>query len=298
MLDKVLIIANPTAGKEQADVYAQSLQKVLQTTHQAEADINYTEKPGDATKWAALAYQSGYDSVFALGGDGTVAEVVQGLMQNEERPNFGFIPLGTVNDLARALGYHLDPQQAVEAIKSVRLSTLDIGKVNNSYFINVIALGPIAESVMTTSIQDKSKMGILAYVKDGIQGLLSDDSMNLEIKDSSGKIYHIDTNLLLIGLTNSVGSLERVFPEATYNDGLLHLIATKRSTPISTIEAGLAVGFNNENSNSVLKVNDKSFYIRAKNNEEFVTNIDGDEGSKLPIHVEVIRAALQVIIYK
>lgn len=298
MFKRVLIIANPTAGKEQAPNYAKSLQGVIQTAHQAQADINYTEKPGDATEWAAQAYQSGYDSVFALGGDGTVAEVVQGLMQNEERPNFGFIPLGTVNDLARALGYHMDPQQAVDAIKSVRLSTLDVGKVNDSYFINVIAMGPIASSVMTTSIEDKSKMGILAYVKDGIQGLLSDDSLNLEIKDSSGKTYQVDTNLLLIGLTNSVGSLERVFPEATYNDGLLHLIATKQSTPISTIEAGLAVGFNNENSNTVLKVNDKSFHIRSKDNEEVVTNIDGDEGAKLPITAEVMRAALQVIIYK
>lgn len=297
-MKKVLIIANPSAGKEEAGDYSKQLAQVLRDAHQTQVEIKYTEGSGDATEWASQAASQGFDTVFCLGGDGTVSETVTGLMKAQERPDFAFIPLGTVNDLGRALGYSMNPEEAIQGFAKVSRSTMDVGFVNGKNFINVIAIGPIAEKVMDTSVEDKKRLGSIAYVKDGLSALFSDESYQLEIEDGQGQIYQLETNLVIIGLTNSVGGMERMFPEAKVNDGLLHLVAIKGNTPLDTLQAGVDIGLNNDESENILKLSDLKFTIRAVDNEDIPTNIDGDEGEALPLDVKVEKQALNVLIYR
>ncbi|WP_369676326.1 diacylglycerol/lipid kinase family protein, partial [Enterococcus faecium] len=98
--------------------------------------------------------------VFVMGGDGTVNEGISGLAEEEYRPKFGFFPLGTVNDLARALKMPLDPEEAIQSLDLTKTKALDIGKVNNkNYFMNVIAIGTIPQAVNETSVEEKTKLG-------------------------------------------------------------------------------------------------------------------------------------------
>ena len=82
------------------------------------------------------------------------------------RPLFSFIPLGTVNDLARALGIPLDPELAIEALKMPNTSDRYC-KIEEKYFMNIVAIGEVASRVADTSVERKTKFGSLAYLIEG-----------------------------------------------------------------------------------------------------------------------------------
>lgn len=301
MLEKVLIIANPVAGKAKGEEYATEWANILNEVHQSQTDIKYTEGEKDATKWASESVQNGYDSVFCLGGDGTVSEVIEGLMsiEEKERPYFSFMPLGTVNDLARAIGIPLNPQKAIEGFKRVKESTLDVGKINDGYFINVIAIGVIPEGVMNTQSDDKNRLGVLAYIKDGIQGFFSNKGYDLKLTIDNDEERDIKTNLMIIALTNSVGGMEFMFNQATYNDGLLHLAAVDGHHPLQTINAALELSFDNLTENdleNMVSIQATKLDIKSISDQEIATNMDGDPGPNLPVSLQVMHNALKILL--
>ena len=114
-MKRVMLIINPSSGGEKERDFAQSAELKLREFFD-EVIIKYTQKAGDAMRFAREACDDHFHSVFVMGGDGTVSEGISGLAQQEFRPNFGFFPLGTVNDLARALGISLDPETAIEEL--------------------------------------------------------------------------------------------------------------------------------------------------------------------------------------
>lgn len=303
MLKNVLIIANPVAGKAKGKEFAIELASVLEEAHQSQTEIKYTEGANDATNWANESVQEGYDSVFCLGGDGTVSEVIEGLMSNEveERPYFSFVPLGTVNDLARAIGIPLNPQKAIDSFKNIQESTLDVGQINDSYFINVIAIGVIPEGVMNTQSDDKNRLGVFAYIKDGLQGFFSHKGYDLKLTIENEEERKIKTNLMIVALTNSVGGLDFMFNQATYNDGLLHLAAVDGHHPISTINAALELSFDNLTQNdleNMVSLQATQLDIESLSEQDIATNMDGDPGPNLPVSLKVIHNALKILLPK
>lgn len=295
-MEKILLIANPVAGRAKAEEYSERLKAVLEENYQADVIIKLTQKENDAVNWSKQASSEGFDTVICLGGDGTVSETVEGIMESEPRPIFGFVPLGTVNDLGRALGYSMDPEKAVAEFASVKMAKLDIGLINKQAFINVIALGSIAEAVEKTQARDKNKLGVFAYIRDGVKSLFTDNNYQLRITRSDGQTIEIETNLLVLALTNSVGGMENMFPEARYDDGLLHFAAVKGHTPIDMIRATIEKGFSNFESNNLLAFSDKEIKIEAIEDKEVSTNIDGDLGPNLPVEIRVEKHALDVIL--
>ncbi|EFR94602.1 diacylglycerol kinase domain-containing protein, partial [Listeria innocua FSL J1-023] len=113
-MGKALLIVNPSSGKEKGKTYQGKTEEVLKKRYD-EVEVRLTEKAGDATEFASWASEQGFDAVIAMGGDGTLNETINGLAIHEKRPDFGFIPLGTVNDLARSVGIPLKPEKAIQA---------------------------------------------------------------------------------------------------------------------------------------------------------------------------------------
>lgn len=293
-MQKVRVIVNPGSGKGEAGKYAQMLKETLEMQWQAEVEIVETKGPGDAKLLAGRAYQEGFDTVICLGGDGTVNETVSGIMGQESKVDFGFIPLGTVNDLGRALQIPLNPEEAIAQFPHYIQQKLDIGKVNDRFFVNTIAIGQIPETVMETSSDEKNAYGKLAYIKDGIKAAFNPHPYALVIEDSQGRPSIVDTTLLIIGMTKSVGGFEQMNQEAKVNDGLMYLSAVK-GKHLGDIVAGLAEGklFGQE-SDKLLTLSDHRFHIKETSGQEVICNMDGDEGPKLPLEIEVLREALQV----
>src|SRR4051812_20595424 len=107
-----MLIVNPSSGKEEAVACLDDVKESL-LERDCEIVIRQTEKENDATRFAKEACRKGYDVVVSMGGDGTLNETINGISGEEHRPSLGIIPLGTVNDFARALHIPLETPQAI-----------------------------------------------------------------------------------------------------------------------------------------------------------------------------------------
>ena len=224
-MSRCILIVNPTAGKEKAKYYKTDLVSQLRTMFEV-VELRETTKAGDATAWAKEASEKGYDAVFSMGGDGTLNETVNGLARAGQAVNFGFIPLGTVNDLARALHIPLQPEEAIAALKDSKLVKVDIAKVNDRYFVNTIAAGAMPEAVGNVSIEQKTRLGPMAYFLTGIKALQSRETSLFKIESELG-VEVRRSPLIVAMLTNSVGSFNNIAPLAKVDDGTIWLAVFK-----------------------------------------------------------------------
>ncbi|TWT24638.1 diacylglycerol kinase family protein [Planomicrobium sp. CPCC 101110] len=284
-MKNAMFILNPSAGKEKAADYRLDVQFTLEQMGYM-VDTRETEGKGDATRFAREACDKKYDFVVAMGGDGTINEAVSGLAEQEHQPLFSLIPLGTVNDFARALGVSLDPAEAIEALKTGSEKWVDIAKVGKQYFMNILAIGQIAESTYEVTPEQKTKLGAFAYFIEGLKAITEDAEMFFEIEHDHG-VWKGEAKLVLVALTNSVGGFEKLAPEALTDDGLLHLYIVKNAALPAFIRiAGALLIGKLEQDPAVEVVHTTKVSINTSN--PLSCNIDGDEGCATPFQIEVL----------
>lgn len=294
-MTKAMIICNPSAGKEKArDLLPTAISNLKEVYD--EVYVRETKQEGDAVVFAQDACVEQYDAVISMGGDGTVSETINGLAEQRHRPAFGLIPLGTVNDFARALSIPLDPEEAACVVSSQRTKAADIGKINNQFFMNVLAVGAVAEATYNVSVKQKTLLGPLAYLIEGGKALVKKTPFKLTVEHDSGK-WQGESYLMVAALTNSVGGFNTVAPDARINDGKIHVLIIKDlSLPnIMKIVPSLLWG--------ELKKHDQVEYFQTSfldvsSDEELAVNIDGDEGVPLPFRAQILNQHLNVIVPK
>ena len=294
-MSRCILIVNPTAGKEKAKYYKNDLVLQLRTMFEV-VELRETKKAGDATAWAKEASEKGYDAVFSMGGDGTLNETVNGLARSGQAVNFGFIPLGTVNDLARALHIPLQPEEAIAALKDSKLVKVDIAKVNDRYFVNTIAAGAMPEAVGNVSIEQKTRLGPMAYFLTGIKALQSRETSLFKIESELG-VEVRRSPLIVAMLTNSVGSFNNIAPLAKVDDGTIWLAVFKEFNYLDILKiipeilAGLPI-----NSEYMTLQQVKKVRISVVDDEKLTTNMDGDKGPDFPLELMVLPSFLTVYV--
>jgi len=279
-LKKARIIYNPTSGRE---TFRREIAKVLERFEEAgyETSAHATTGEGDATNAARIAVERRYDLIVVAGGDGTINEVVHGIAEAEFRPEIGIIPAGTTNDFARALSIPRDINKAVGIIlNDNHPKALDIGKVNDQYFINIAGGGDLTELTYDVPIKMKSAMGQLAYYIKGIEMLpfLKPVATRIEYDDN---VFEGDIMLFLIANTNSVGGFEKLAPDALIDDGYFDLLILKKTNLpefLRVATAGIR-GTHLEDEN-LLYTQAKRIKVTPK--EKMLLNIDGEYGGELP----------------
>lgn len=288
-----MVILNPSSGNEAAMDYKEA---IVDTVGEKGYDVTVkeTEKQDDATKFAKEAVSEGYDYVVGVGGDGTINEVITGLAQYEEQPLFSFVPFGTVNDFARAIGIPLKPKAAIAWLKEANTEQrVDIGKVNDRYFVNVVALGAVAEATYDVGVEQKTRLGPLAYYLEGAKTLAENKvyPLTLHVED---EIFEEEAFLVVIGMTNSIAGFEKMATDAKLDDGYMHVFIVKKLTgfDLMTILPSVLTG--------EFKDHEKVRYIKTKeikieSTQPLHTNIDGDEGDDLPLHLTVLPKHIRLL---
>lgn len=298
-MSKVMLIINPSSGKGAGKEIQSDLEKALYTSFD-DVETKFTEGEGDAKNWAREASGEGYEAVVVVGGDGTVNEGISGIAETDSTIKFGFVPLGTANDLARALGISLKPQEAAKDLANFKTRKIDIAKINDQYFCNVAAIGSIPTAVMETSSEEKSKFGFFAYVRDSMRAVLKDDQYTYKLVLDDDEEIEISTKVLVIALTNSVGSFENMIAGATPDDGLLHIMTLKDENLLAELPGMLQElngGYISE-ANNMITYNVKKVAISVINEDadEVKVNIDGEVGPALPIDIEVLPSHVEVMV--
>ncbi|WP_442637128.1 diacylglycerol kinase [Rossellomorea marisflavi] len=292
-MKRARIIYNPTSGRE---LFKKHLAEVLIKLEQAgyETSVHATICEGDATKAAQIAVERRYDIVVAAGGDGTLNEVVNGLAEQDYRPKLGIVPMGTTNDFARALHIPRDISSAIDIITKGESIPVDIGRMNDRYFINIAGGGRITELTYEVPSKLKTMIGQLAYYLKGIEMLPSIKPTNVSI-EYDGKLFEGEAMLFLIGLTNSVGGFEKLAPDASINDGLFSLLILKKTNLAEFIRiASMALRGDHVKDPHVIYTQANRIKIKAK--EKVQLNVDGELGGVLPAEFENLYRHLQVFV--
>ncbi|SFB23298.1 MULTISPECIES: diacylglycerol kinase [unclassified Bacillus (in: firmicutes)] len=292
-MKRARIIYNPTSGRE---LFKKNLADVLQKLEEAgyETSCHATTGLGDATKAANLAVERRYDLVIAAGGDGTIHEVVNGMAEKEYRPKLGIIPMGTTNDFARALHIPRDIEAATNIIIKGDTIPIDIGRINEKYFINIAGGGRITELTYEVPSKLKTMLGQLAYYLKGVEMLPSIKSTEVSI-EYDGKLFEGEAMLFLVGLTNSIGGFEKLAPDASINDGLFSLLILKKTNLADFIKvATLAIRGEHVKDPNVIYT--QANHIKVKSTEKVQLNLDGEFGGLLPAEFENLYRHFEVFV--
>ncbi|HEY9578084.1 MAG TPA: diacylglycerol kinase [Pseudobacillus sp.] len=292
-MKRARIIYNPTSGRE---LFKKNLPEVLQKLEEAgyETSAHATTEAGDATKAARIAVERRFDIVIAAGGDGTLNEVVNGLAGQEYRPKFGVIPMGTTNDFARALKIPRDIDGAVDVITAGKTVPVDIGRMNDKYFINIAGGGRLTELTYEVPSKLKTMIGQLAYYLKGIEMLPSIKASEVTI-EYDGKLFEGEVMLFLIGLTNSVGGFEKLAPDSSVNDGLFSLLILKKTNLAEFIRIA-TLALRGEHLNDPHVIYTKANRIKVHAPEKVLLNLDGEPGGSLPADFENLYRHIEVFV--
>lgn len=223
---KVKLITNPNSDLGRAWRISADLRPIVQEF--GGADWAGTVYPTHATELARQAAEDGYELVIAAGGDGTIHEVINGLMQvpAEQRPRLGVIPLGTGNDFAHAVGMPKDPNLALRKIFTGKPKPIDVGKIEDNlgrceYWDNTVGIG--FDATVTTRLHKYTYLrGTFAYLVAVLQTIiLNHETPHLKFS-SDEESWNEKTFMLVLCNGDREGGGFHVAPEALVDDGIIH----------------------------------------------------------------------------
>ena len=272
---KLLLIINPVAGRNQAQTDLFKMVRVF-AEHDCEVTVYPTRGPQDCTR-KVLADAGRFDLVVCCGGDGTLNDMVSGMMQREEPVPMGYIPLGSTNDFAASL--HLPSHVEEAALRCVEGTAfhMDVGSLNDRYFNYIAAFGAFTEASYATPQQIKNALGHLAYILEGVKSLGRLQPIHVRIT-ADGETFEEDYLFGAVTNTVSLGGVLRLDPSRVLlDDGMYELLLVKNPQNPAEAQAMLsALMLQNYDGPLVrmLRASD----ILFESNHEISWTIDGEFG--------------------
>lgn len=232
MSKKLLFIINPLAGKGAIRNHLLAITDIFQKAD-FQVSLHITQASGDASR-AAREHCGDYDVVACSGGDGTLNEVIEGLMEHRNPPPIGYIPAGTTNDFASSLGIPKNPVKAAEAIVKGRACMVDIGVFGQRFFTYVAAFGAFTDVSYDTPQASKNKLGRLAYIMEGIKRVPNLKSYRVKM-EHDGETIEDDFIYGMVTNSHSIGGFKGLSGKhVKMDDGLFE--ASMIKMPRNTLE--------------------------------------------------------------
>ena len=211
-MQKICLIVNPISGGKDKKQLVQTILEHLD--HQKyTAEVAWTQHAGHGT---VLARSADADIVVAVGGDGTVSEVGQGLAGTGKA--LGIIPCGSGDGLALHLGIPRDPVKAVQILNTGDISPMDMARVNDRPFFCTTGVG--FDAVVAWSFAQAGHRGLWTYIREAWKAWWSFQPEHYDL-DIDGTRWSGRAFLITVGNCNQWGNQARITPEASVNDGLL-----------------------------------------------------------------------------
>lgn len=221
MNKKILIISNPRSGKNNKRVKAQSLATQI-SVFGFDVDVMETGRKGDAISIARNHHRE-YDYILSCGGDGTLNEVINGVMP-EPDVSLIYFPNGTTNDSAKTLGIDGSVSQIIALIKRESFHPVDIGIINGRHFFCATSFGFGAKASYSTKQSIKNEIGHLAYILSGIKNISDIKPVHMKI-ECNGGIIEGDYIFGAVVNTISVGGVFRLDENDFWlDDGLFEIV--------------------------------------------------------------------------
>ncbi|MDE6985143.1 MAG: YegS/Rv2252/BmrU family lipid kinase, partial [Lachnospiraceae bacterium] len=240
---------------------------------------------GDASR-VMRARRKSYELIVCSGGDGTLDEIVTGMMQSGFKTTIGYIPAGSTNDFANSLKIPTAMKKAAEAAVNGTVFSCDVGRFNEDIFVYIAAFGLFTEVSYGTRQEMKNMLGHLAYLLEGVRHLQNIKSYRLKVTNVSenGETMVIEDNFIYGMITNtySVGGFKSIAGNVfkgsiALDDGLFEVTLIrmpKNPMELNSILAALAI----QNIDTQYMYSFKTGRLTIESEEEIAWTLDGEFG--------------------
>jgi YegS/Rv2252/BmrU family lipid kinase len=282
-MQEILVILNPAARSERAKAVWRRIEKLPNCT------MRVTAAPGDARAFAAAAVTEGFTTIVAAGGDGTVNEVVNGMVGSEAA--LGILPVGTMNVFAAELGLPGDLEEAWAVIRAGRTRRVDLVRANHQYFVQLAGVGLDAQVVQATSWQFKKNFGPLSYLISAAQiAARKPPRLFVEADDQVR-----EGSFVLIGNGRYYGGPVAFFKDARIDDGKLDVLIFKNLAYLD-IARYLATVFMGKHTEQPDVEYFQTKKATVRSDEDVPVEVDGEVVASLPVTFRISSRKLRVVV--
>ncbi len=301
MPTRAILIQNPTAG--QGD-WQEQVRAALETFQRAgwEITLRETTGQGDATRFAQEAVAEGRDIVVVAGGDGTVNEALQGLAE-QTHTALAVLPGGTVNVWANELGSGDASEDIATRIVGGQRRRIDIGRVNDRYFMMMASVGFDSETSALVSDtpelkEVKRRVGPLAYALAAVQTLRTFRGRRLSM-EIDGRPMRRRALMVIVGNTRLYGGIAQITRQAHADDGFLDLCVLTGQGPLDLARRIVSVMLRRQREDEGIDYREvrRVTIATVDTTRPLRVQADGEDIGTTPIALEVLPDALEVIVF-
>ena len=294
MKQRLLFIFNLRSGKGKI---RENLAEIVDIMVKAgwEVTVYTTQCQGDAVEKARREADE-YDRIVCSGGDGTLDEVVTGMMQARSRVPVGYIPAGSTNDFGNSLGIEKDMRKAAQIAATGRLFPCDIGRFNDDFFVYVAAFGIFTEVSYQTSQEMKNVLGHAAYILEGARQLWDIPSVRMQV-EYDGNVLYDEFIYGMVTNSNSVGGFDGLISgDVILNDGVFEVTLIK--TPKNPMELSEVLAcLTNIRQESDMLYTFQTSSIKFTSSESVSWTLDGEYGGDhQTVSIEDCSRALEILV--
>lgn len=292
MKTKIAFIINPFSGTGKKEAIPILIQQGLDSKI-FDPEIVFTEYAGHGTELAKAFVDRGFQTVVAVGGDGTVNEVGRSLVHT--KASLGFIPIGSGNGLARHLGIPMNIKKAIKQLNHSEPILMDYGIVNDHPFFCTCGTG--FDAYVSTEFAKGNKRGVMSYIEKMITGYFTYKSQNYHLL---GEGIDLNTKAFVITFANASqwGNNAYIAPQASVQDGKID-ISIMSSFPIIAIPTLALQLFAKTIDKDLFMTTLRSVEITLTREESGPFHYDGEpyeEGKE--IYIKTIHDGLKVLVNK
>ena len=296
---RILFIMNPKAGTMQAARY---LVDILQLFSDAGylTTVMMTNKAGDGRVFAEK-YAADADIVACAGGDGTLNEVISGVIASGSKCDIGYIPAGSTNDFAASVGLPRGIMDAAEVIVSGKPRTLDIGSFNGRMFSYVASFGAFTSTSYSVPQNIKNIMGHTAYVMQGIRDIINIKPVLAKFVADEGtpneRIFEGEYVFGAVCNSTSVGGLLKLdYFDIDMNDGMMEVLLIHSPANILEVNEIVRTMLDGTlDAPSIKLFSAKNIKVRIETGTHWTLDGEYEEGST-DIDIDTLRSAIKLIV--
>lgn len=295
-MKKMLFVYNPNAGK---GALKPKLSDVVDIFVKADYEVVIypTQCYHDALHKVAKMKEE-YDIIVCSGGDGTLDEVVTGMMKRvpSKRIPIGYIPAGTTNDFASSLHISKDVLEAADAVVHGTPFACDVGRFNRDVFVYVAAFGLFTDVPYQTDQKLKNILGHSAYVLEGVKRLLDIPSYHIKVTCGE-KVIEDEFVVGMISNSKSVGGFQNISgKDVKFDDGEFEVTLIKRPTKIKELQEIItSLWLGKVESQYVYSFKAADLYLESE--EEIPWTLDGEFGGQhCNVHIRNKKQALTIMV--
>lgn len=240
-----------------------------------------------------------YDLILCVGGDGTVHEVVNAIMNLEKKPTLAYIPAGTCNDSAKSLGLGKNLKRTLRKILEGHTSTIDVYKINDSYFYYGLAAGCLTEISYDTKRELKKGIGKFGYYIQGLKSYMDTKTINIDLETAEGTKINGNFSLFLALNTRYLAGFKIHRKNRIYlNDKKIRITLIKKTNKfMNVIDFGMFLLFGESYKHNIINFDATSFKITSI--QRIAYNTDGEMFDKHNVvDVNVVPNAIELIVSK